>query len=179
MRHLAGSLSLLLSLKPEGLPCHPRGVLCYLKVICKAPPQPKKGRDSAWCWSLGSQRDLRCGPSFTLGWDKPGSVAPLRLVGCLIETPAPSWAYFYSIFFSLFFFPSPAQTSLALFFQSSTFAFSVCFLPYCALLLYCWAVFHSLCMIDLLTFFKTCRLWFLIWLLILSLPPLKSCMRHT
>lgn len=35
---------------------------------------------------------------FSLGWDKPGSVAPLRLVGCLIKTPAPSWAYFYSIF---------------------------------------------------------------------------------
>lgn len=68
-----------------------------------------------------------CGPSFSLGWDKPGSVAPLRLVGCLIETPAPSWAYFYSIS-PLSFFSSPVLKSLLLIFvfcQLSTFALSV------------------------------------------------------
>lgn len=38
---------------------------------------------------LGSWKGVWCGPSFTLCWEKPGSVAPLRLVGCLIRTPAP------------------------------------------------------------------------------------------
>lgn len=54
---------------------------------------------SARRWSFWqAERDLWCGPSYSLGWDKSGSVAPLRLVGCLIETPARSWAYFYSTF---------------------------------------------------------------------------------
>lgn len=69
------------------------------------------GGESARHWSFWQAvRDLWCGPSFSLGWDKPGSVAPLRLVGCLIETPAPSWAYFYSTFLLPYFPPFPAQS---------------------------------------------------------------------
>lgn len=63
-----------------------------------------------------SQRSVVRPLLFSLGWDKPGSVAPLRLVGCLIETPAPSWAYFYSIFSLSLFFPPPILSSLLLFF---------------------------------------------------------------
>lgn len=54
-----------------------------------------------------------------LGWEKPGSVAPLRLVGCLIRTPAPPWTYFYSIFFC-FLFSSARKTYLDLFFLLSS-----------------------------------------------------------
>lgn len=81
--------------------------VAFQSLRCFGPSTARqKERESAWRWSLGSQKDLWCGPSFSLDWDKPGSVAPLRLVGCLIETPAPSWAYFYSIF-SLPFFLLP------------------------------------------------------------------------
>lgn len=78
----------------------------------------QRERESAWRWGLGSEKDLWCGPSFSLAWDKPWSVAPLRLVGCLIETPAPSWAYFYSIFSLAFFFLPYSDLSCSLFFFS-------------------------------------------------------------
>lgn len=50
-----------------------------------------------------------------LGWEKPESVAPLRLVGCLIRTPTPPWTYFYSFFYI---FSSTGKTYLDLFFIS-------------------------------------------------------------
>lgn len=62
----------------------------------------KREKKPGWSWSLGSWKGVWCGPSFMLGWEKPGSVAPLRLVGCLIRTPAPPWTYFYSFFFYIF-----------------------------------------------------------------------------
>lgn len=141
------------SLKREGLPCHlkPGAVLCCLSLRCLAPPRPDRERESAWRWSLGSQKDLWCGPSFLLGWDKPGSVAPLRLVGCLIETPAPSWAYFYSIFSLSFFFLLLPYSDLSysyFFFSTLDFCLLGLSLYHCPLLPRCWDVFQPVCMTE-------------------------------
>lgn len=129
--HLAGSLSLLLHWGVRGYPLIQRAkqhFVAFQSLGCLAPPRPDRKRESAWRWSLGSQKDLWCGPSFLLGWDKPGSVAPLRLVGCLIETPAPSWAYFYSIF-SLSLFSSPLLKPFLHFFNSPFLPFLSISLP--------------------------------------------------
>lgn len=107
------------SLKREGLAWSSReGSRALLPYSSMPGPSTtrQRERESAWRWGLGSEKDLWCGPSFSLGWDKPWSVAPLRLVGCLIETPAPSWAYFYSIFSLAFFFLPYSDLSCSLFF---------------------------------------------------------------
>lgn len=68
------------------------------------PPLPTTTREEEsrpGAGALAARKICGVAPPFSLGWDKPGSVAPLRLVGCLIETPAPSWAYFYSAYFFL------------------------------------------------------------------------------
>ncbi|TNN75086.1 hypothetical protein EYF80_014659 [Liparis tanakae] len=56
---------------------------------CSGPSTARqKEGESAWRWSLGSQKDLWCGPSFSLDGDKPGSVAPLRgTTGCENRRP--------------------------------------------------------------------------------------------
>lgn len=121
MGHLAESSSLLLLWHRRRCSIIQRGGPCFVALVVEAWPlhdQTERERESAWRWSLGSQKNLWCGPSFSLGWDKPGSVAPLRLVGCLIETPAPSWAYFYSIFSLSFFLLPCSDLSSSLFFSS-------------------------------------------------------------
>lgn len=89
----------------ELAPWSSHGVMLYcLKIWHMVPPQPETEKEKARLeLSLGSWKRVWCGPSFTLHWEKPGSVAPLRLVGCLIRTPALPGTYFYS-FFSLYFF---------------------------------------------------------------------------
>lgn len=153
------------SLKCEGMPCHSETGKCFVASVLHAwPPhnQTRSERESAWRWSLGSQKDLWCGPSFSLGWDKPGSVAPLRLVGCLIETPAPSWAYFYSIF-SLSFFSSPLLSPLLLSFFNSPLLPSLSIsLPLSSSSVVFRCV--SACMHDRGKKKKTYTSWFLVWI---------------
>lgn len=104
------------------------------------PPTTRQSRPGAG--ALAVRKICGAAPPFWLGRDKPGSVAPLRLVGCLISTPAPSWAYFYSIF-SLSLFSSPLRCYVS----SPTLHIGLLCLSlhhYLPLLQY-WGVFLSVC----------------------------------
>lgn len=135
--HLGGCSSP--SSETWGIALSPRSgsnVQLPFKVLGLAPPRPDR-QSQPGGGALAVRMSCGVAPPFSLGRDKPGSVAPLRLVGCLIETPAPSWAYFYSIFllfFHLPYFPPP---------QHFTFAFSVYLFTTVLLLLWCCFSLHA------------------------------------